>query len=506
MMLILCAATALPQQRPESERANGNAARPAAAPGVAPSQFELTKAKADGNDPQAQLLLGWMYYNGNGLAQDRGEAFKWWLKAAKQGVGAAQYNVAMMYAAGQGVPQDYAEAASWYRKTAAPMDIRSMYDLGWLFAAGKGVPKSHKQAMAWWSEAEYRGYEVAKRELKLSATNFTFRNGTFSERTQFGTNTAIGEMAYKGYKAARRELGFPCVSFTSVQGEMLENVHVVDVTPVSIFHRMNDGSCCGETRLAKLPEDLQKVFGYDAQKAAAYEAAQREAVLAQQRAEAKRLREQAIHKAQGTGFFITADGYLLTAFHVVKDATRVNVLTREDFLIAERVAWNEDDDVALLKVSGTFPTVPLVDSKDAEKASRVFTIGYPLTRLEGSESKFTDGSISSLTGLHGMTNHFQVTVPIQPGNSGGPLVDTKGNVIGIIVSQASPRFVAAVTGGALPQNVNWAVKSECALKLLKSSQPDALTRLQKANTAGGREQVDLAREVESAVALIGVPK
>ena len=84
--------------------------------------------------------------------------------------------------------------------------------------------------------------------------------------------------------------------------------------------------------------------------------------------------------------------------------------------------------------------------------------------LLGSEPKYTDGAVSALSGLRGEATLIQTTVPIQPGNSGGPLVTARGDVIGIITSSAAVRPFLASTG-TLPQGVNWAVKADYAMPL-----------------------------------------
>jgi S1-C subfamily serine protease len=91
-------------------------------------------------------------------------------------------------------------------------------------------------------------------------------------------------------------------------------------------------------------------------------------------------------------------------------------------------------------------------------------VGFPVTVLLGLEPKFTDGSVSALSGVGGESSLLQVSVPVQPGNSGGPLLNDRGEVVGIVTSSAAvAHFLQA--SGTLPQNVNWAVKSEYAAML-----------------------------------------
>ena len=95
-------------------------------------------------------------------------------------------------------------------------------------------------------------------------------------------------------------------------------------------------------------------------------------------------------------------------------------------------------------------------------------MGFPVSNILGGEAKFTEGSISSLTGIQGDASYFQMSVPIQPGNSGGPVVNTRGEVVGIVAATAAIEAFYANTG-SIPQNVNWASKSDNARLLFSPS-------------------------------------
>jgi S1-C subfamily serine protease len=161
-------------------------------------------------------------------------------------------------------------------------------------------------------------------------------------------------------------------------------------------------------------------------------------------------------KVSGSGFFISEDGYLITNAHVVRNARSVKVKTGTGVFPAEVVRVDERDDFALLKVSGTFPAL-CISTNEAGLGDAVFTIGFPDIVLQGTQPKFTDGKISSLTGLMDDPAEYQISVPVQPGNSGGPLVDLHGNVQGVIVARLDDN-AALLTAGSLPQNVNYALK------------------------------------------------
>ena len=123
-------------------------------------------------------------------------------------------------------------------------------------------------------------------------------------------------------------------------------------------------------------------------------------------------------------------------------------------------------DLALLRIPyQTKNYLTFANPGSADIGDQVFTLGYPVSDILGKEVKYTDGSISSLSGLQGDATFFQISVPVQPGNSGGPLVNQDGNVVGVVTAVAAVAEFYRATG-SLPQNVNWAVKGAYASLLL----------------------------------------
>lgn len=172
-------------------------------------------------------------------------------------------------------------------------------------------------------------------------------------------------------------------------------------------------------------------------------------------------------KGFGSGFFITQDGYLVSNYHVVKSANRVVIRSKGTNFPATVVVTDESNDLAILKADGLFSCIGIRSSSEVRLGESVFTIGYPNPIDQGNAPKMTDGRISSLYGLRDDASQFQISVPIQPGNSGGPLVSDKGELIGVTVSTLNPSYALRRTGN-LPQNVNFAVKSDYISILLKS--------------------------------------
>jgi S1-C subfamily serine protease len=193
-------------------------------------------------------------------------------------------------------------------------------------------------------------------------------------------------------------------------------------------------------------------------------------------------------EVSGSGFFISADGYFITNDHVVRNAQRVKLKIGDDVLPATVVREDATKDLALLKAAGQFKALG-VSSADAELGQAVFTIGFPDIRLQGTEPKYTDGKVSSLAGLKDDPSEYQVSVPVQPGNSGGPLADSAGNVRGVIVARLDD-IAALRSVGSIPQNVNYAIKGSVLRDFLSES-PEIKAAPENAATTSA---VDLVRQ------------
>jgi S1-C subfamily serine protease len=182
--------------------------------------------------------------------------------------------------------------------------------------------------------------------------------------------------------------------------------------------------------------------------------------------------------SSGTCFAVSADGILVTARHVVEGAQEIAVAFESGQpQHAKLLSASAATDLAVLKVESPPPEfLPISTSRSVQLGEAVFTIGFPVRQVLGTSPKFTEGSVSSSVGLEGEASQFQVSVPIQPGNSGGPLVTNEGWVVGVITSTAAVQPFLEVSG-ALPQNVNWAIKSDFLIPMVGAAvAPKSLSR------------------------------
>jgi len=203
----------------------------------------------------------------------------------------------------------------------------------------------------------------------------------------------------------------------------------------------------------------------------------------------------------GSGFFISEDGLFISNAHVVADSTRIEVRTVAGKKRATVLQMDKDKDLALLRVSVEKGSVPAlnISTNKVSLGAQVFTIGYPMVELQGSRPKFTDGKVSSLAGIRDDPDQMQISVPVQPGNSGGPLADMNGDIVGVIVGRMNDLKVIKIAG-SVPQNVNYAVKGATLLRFLNENK--ALLPNLKFGRTPQRTQEEAIQVVEKASGLV----
>jgi len=165
-------------------------------------------------------------------------------------------------------------------------------------------------------------------------------------------------------------------------------------------------------------------------------------------------------KATGTAFVVDPRGYLVTCAHVIEGAKDIHVILNGERFLCKVAAIHETEDLAILQIQKKdLHVVPLGNSDALELAEDVRVIGYPVSSLLGNELKVTSGTVS---GIHhnteNLSRRIQVDASVNPGNSGGPVFDRHGNVIGIAVSKITSRTVT---------DVAFAVPVKLAIELLK---------------------------------------
>jgi len=204
----------------------------------------------------------------------------------------------------------------------------------------------------------------------------------------------------------------------------------------------------------------------------------------------------------GSGFFISRTGHIATNYHVVDGMTKFQVEYYQNgkkyTYPAKVIASDPNNDMAIIRIEHkdftTIPTIPYkFDTKTKEVGTDVFTLGYPLTFIMGEEIKYTRGEISAKSGFQGDIRTYQISVPITNGNSGGPLFDYDGNIVGI-TSSGLRKDIA--------DNVNYAIKSIYLQTLIDACQENI--ELPTGIDLTGKSKPEIIKALQGFVVLIKV--
>lgn len=299
--------------------------------------------------------------------------------------------------------------------------------LGMMYAVGEGVPQDFRLAACWWTKAANQGVPFAQLNL--------------------GVLYAKGQGVPQNYK-----LAYVWTNLAAAQG--------------------NEEAIANRDVIAEIlsPQQL-----YEAQELSTKKQYQIDHPSGPQVSQTPIAKTEKIISGSGTGFIITMDGFILTCYHVIKDAKEVQVVIGRNTFPAEIKRKDPYNDLALLKIDGSFRAIAFSPKPSATMGQKVFTIGYPNPTIQGVAAKFTEGTISSLTGFQDDLRLYQISIPVQPGNSGGALLDAYGNILGVIVAMLDAKTTFRLFD-ALPQNVNYAVKSIYAKAMLETL-PDISKKL-----------------------------
>jgi hypothetical protein len=396
---------------------------------------------ADQGNASAQNSLGLIYAKGEGVTKDSKEAVRWFCTAADQGDATAQYNLGGMYYRGDGVTKDPKEAVRWYRKAADQGEALAQCVLGGMYHKGEGVTKDRKEGTKWFRMAADQGHARSQFSLGVmySRGDGVPKNLIFAYKWLLLAKSSLNDKAPDEFaELLESQLSRP----QQEEGQRL----AAAFSPKSDNGR---GKSTMETE-GLIPSRLSPPDGSSQPRPGPSAAAQ---------------------VSFGTGFFISKSGAIVTAAHVVAKAKRMQArLSDGSTVLLQLLRVDEKLDLALLQAvmeGSPEPSVlPIGSSRSLQLGQPVMTIGFPNPEVQGLAPKFTQGTISALSGFNDSPNTLQISVPVQPGNSGGALVDMSGRVVGVVVGRLNAVTMARETG-ALSENVNYAVKGTHLLAFLE---------------------------------------
>jgi TPR repeat protein len=419
----------------------------------------LYKKSADLGNADAQLWYGISLFRGlGGLSQDKAAALPWVRRAAEQGQASAQNWMGDFYMSGELVEKDPYQAIGWFRKSALQVEPAGQRALGLAYARGNGVARDDVEALKWLLSAAYLRDATAQDWVA-----YFYENG----RGGVVPDLVAAHMWFT--LALSRE-----PQRTSAKAGV-ERV-AAKLTPAQLAESQN------KAKQWPVAADLAKaITATDAVKAFAA-AGGAAATLAKSPATGNR---------SGSGFVIGAGpSYVVSNHHVIKDCKSIKIMPFD--LPAVVRAKDERNDLALLSVANLqAPPLKLRSGHSIRPGDELVTLGYPLAGILATGASVNTGTLTTLGGLNNDTSLFQMSVPAQPGNSGGPVLDLYGQLVGVVVSQINAVAVGQVTGN-IPQNINFAINTATLSNFLEASNVDfGVTHLQQDAKAKHLEAADV---------------
>ena len=392
---------------------------------------EWIRLSADANYPSAQFILGKLYQLGtsqlgsNAIEKDSAAAAVWLQKAADQGHIDAQRELARAYGSGEGVARDMAKAFHWYEKAAIQGDELSETQLVTAYEKGIGIPRDDAMAMEWRLKTASRGGVLGSiAQLGIAEAFLAGRAGNVD---------AVVAYAWANIAATDLDLASPSRDMIAARLAPAERAEAARLStawkPGQIIVREAAGSARKDNAL-------------------------RGGVLEKYNT--------------GTAFYVSRDGLAITNNHVVDGCKELRAAGRDGVLTIETA--DTVNDLALMRTNAATQVSAELSREPAalRQGDAVTVYGFPLNAVLSSGGNLTPGVVSALTGLGNNSGQIQITAPIQPGSSGSPVLNEKGEVVGVVLMKLSDLEMARQTG-QLAQNVNFAV-SGATLKAFLDTQ------------------------------------
>ncbi len=448
----------------------------------------LQKSASLGN-AEAQRKLGAAHFYGEGAPKDAAKAVDWTRKAAEQGNARAQYNLGLMHNFGEGVPKDAINAVEWFRKAAEQGMADAQFELGMAYARGVGITKNMVKAVDWISKAAEQGNADAQNSIAHD-----YHEGEAVPKDEAKAVEWWRKAADQNHAGAQNALGAAYNHGTGVPKDAAKAVELFRkaADQGNVYAQLNlsisywFGTGCAQDRVRSyMWANLAAAQGYaDAIKNRDWLEKQ---LTPDQIAEAQRLTREwkpgqsdvasgfstksggEIAKVgTATAFVVSDQGHLLSNHHVVSSCSQVRLAGSDKQL--KLLPQDAANDLALLQMPDKPQAVAVFRAaNDLRQGESIVIYGYPLEGTLAAGGNLSPGVVSALAGVGNNTSQIQVTAPVQPGNSGGPVLDGKGQVVGVVVQKLDAVKVAKLTGD-VPQNVNFAINEATTRTFLDSNQ------------------------------------
>lgn len=456
-------------------------------------EFAAAMKMAEAGDAVAQNDVGKRYADGVGVPEDITKASAWYQKAAEQGHARAQSKVALMYWWGKGVPNDKGKAIEWWQKAVAQGDAEGQGALGTIYRRGVNVPKDIVKGIELVQMAVAQGDANGQIELGIMYLLGEDMPKDEAKAVQLFLKAAEQGSAPAQSKVAgmyRRGLGVPVDEAKAFEWEQkaaaqgyADSQHEVGVAyrhawgvqkDVVLAYAWNNLAASNSSNQAittptahalrrELEQEMMPPDLSEAQRLSSnWKKGQilvREGGSSKPSTSTPSSTGSLSKRGTGTLFVVSSTGHAITNQHVAGGCTELRIQGRDG--VAKLLTEDKVNDLALVQTQGTVKDAASLTSEPGKlrQGEDIIAFGFPLNSVLSSGGNLTPGVVSALTGLGNNTNQIQITAPIQPGSSGSPVLNKKGEVVGVVSMKLSDSKMASATG-QIGQNVNFAVSGQ----------------------------------------------
>ncbi len=431
---------------------------------------------------------------GEGVTKNQEQAIDWLRKAAERGNVQGMYWYATMLYAGEGGPANPTLAVSWLKRASENGHLSSMYLLAQAYATGQGASQNTGAAYAW---------------ITIVANSAPLQNPQNTSLKEFKQKTS--ELQQNLLKSLDAQ--------TKIRADQQAAVWVVGTQPqVDVSPVPTQNSAPAPQRPLPSPSSatLPATPGSAGLPAAPLPVPGADNPLNQRPGSIDPLRPRSEASSgsspppsnigatqapsgstpaaprrisSGTAFFVTIQGALITNHHVIKDCKQIRIIDGAEVKV---LAVDVKEDLAVLLGPALGKAVNFRASDRVSQGEEILAYGFPLQSVLATSGQIGAGLISATSGLRNNASQLQVDVPLQVGNSGGPLLDRQGQLVGMTVAKLNALQMARVTGD-MPQNVNFAIKHSVIKRFLESHR----LQYQQTNNRGKLDTSAIADEART---------
>ncbi len=414
------------------------------------------KALAQGS-AQDQSEIGDCYAYGPPFdcLKDSAKAVEWYQRAAAHGDAEYQQQLGACYQYGFVCPKDLVKAAEWYEKAAAQGNVLAIDALAMAYEEGDGVTKDASKAVKWYSTAAVQGDALA-----IDALGSAYANGEGVIKDTARAIELFQQAAIKGYPGSFSDL---CHLYI-MEGYVFHNRY--DWVLAYVWANIGAGQGGWHASSDASERDLleSRLTQPEIAEAQRLSATWRPGVGFPRKkihpvvAIAPNASTTPTKQATGTAFVVDQTGLAVTNEHVVHGCREMRPEGHD--VILKVVATDTVNDLALIQLPDHHTAAATIAETDKLRQGDDITVfGFPLNGVLASGGNLTTGVVSGLTGLHNNTAQFQITAAIQPGSSGSPVMNDRGDIIGIVSSKLSDAALAKATG-SVGESINFAISAQ----------------------------------------------